>query len=191
MLLTIDRISRTNPFFTQNFSMYDIDSLPDMYETMIDRPAFIYDSISNITLSMTKNLTKFCSFFINQLNYTNEQCQEIFNNTVIDINQVRINRRNLFLFYLYEYIYFQQRKKRDLKVGEDFAVIRMRNNHFLNPLNNEYFLLLFNLFCFLFLFFNLENKLNFFCFYLNRFQIFFHIYLEIVENVKLKMKLWI
>ena len=93
MLITIDRISRTNPFFTQNFSMFDVDSLPNMYETMIDRPAFIYDSISNLTYTLTKNLTGFCSFFIHELNFTIEQCQETFNNTVIDINQVRIYRK--------------------------------------------------------------------------------------------------
>jgi hypothetical protein len=89
MLITIDRISRTNPFFTQNFSMFDVDSLPNMYETMIDRPAMVYDSISNVTYILTKNLTAFCGFFVNQFNYTLEQCQETFNNTAIDIHQVR------------------------------------------------------------------------------------------------------
>lgn len=127
MLTTIDRISRTNPFFTQNFSMFDIDSLPDMYETMIDRPAFIYDSISNLTYILSKNMTKFCSFFVNQLNYTYEQCQDILNNTAIDINQVRIYIQICSLvvaFFFSIFIYFQQRKKRDLKVGEDnFAII--------------------------------------------------------------------
>ncbi len=90
MLITIDRISRTNPFFTQNFSMFDIDSLPDMYETMIDRPALIYDSLSNVTYTLTKNLTEICSFLVNRLNYTYDQCEQIFNNTFIDANQVRM-----------------------------------------------------------------------------------------------------
>ena len=49
--------------------------------------------ISNLTYTLTKNLTRFCSFFIHELNYTIEQCEEIFNNTVIDINQVRIYRK--------------------------------------------------------------------------------------------------
>lgn len=89
MLTTIDRISRTNPFFTQNFSMLDIDSLPDMYETMIDRPAFIYDSFSNLSYSFTKNLTTICTFFVQQLNYTYEECELLFNNTSVDINHVR------------------------------------------------------------------------------------------------------
>jgi hypothetical protein len=124
MLITIDRISRTNPFFTQNFSMFDVDSLPDMYETMIDRPAYVYDSLANLTYTLTKNVTKFCSFFVNQLNYTYEQCEHIFNNTIIDINQVRMKREK---DNLYIYIYFQQRKKRDLKVGEEFAVITHKN----------------------------------------------------------------
>jgi hypothetical protein len=88
MLITIDRISRTNPFFTQNFSMFDVDSLPDMYETMIDRPAFIYDSLANLTYVLTKNITKFCKFFVKKLNYTYEQCEVIFNNTMINISQV-------------------------------------------------------------------------------------------------------
>ncbi len=92
MLITIDRISRTNPFFTQNFSMFDIDSLPDIYETMIDRPALIYDSLSNITYTLSKNLTKICSFFVHRLNYTYEQCEQIFNNTVINADQVRMIR---------------------------------------------------------------------------------------------------
>jgi hypothetical protein len=92
MLITIDRISRTNPFFTQNFSMFDVDSLPDMYETMIDRPAFIYDSLSNVTYRLTKNLTKICSFFVQRLNYTYQQCEEIFNHTVVNADQVRIER---------------------------------------------------------------------------------------------------
>lgn len=88
MLVTIDRITRTNPFFTHNFSMFDIDSLPDIYETMIDRPAFIYDSFSNLTYSLTKNMTQFCSFFVRRLNYTSEQCAEMFNHTTVDSNQV-------------------------------------------------------------------------------------------------------
>ena len=69
--------------------MFDIDSLPDMYETMIDRPALIYDSLSNLTHLLTKNLTMICSFFTNQLNYTYQQCETFFNNTVINLNQVR------------------------------------------------------------------------------------------------------
>ncbi|CAF3675437.1 unnamed protein product [Rotaria socialis] len=89
MLITIDRITRTNPFFTQNFSMFDIDSLPDMYETLIDRPAFVYDSLSNLTFSFTKNLTKICSFFIMELNYSKEECELIFNKTVINTNQIQ------------------------------------------------------------------------------------------------------
>ncbi|CAF0986967.1 unnamed protein product [Rotaria sordida] len=88
MLMTIDRISRTNPFFTQNFSMFDIDSLPDMYETLIDRPAFVYDCLSNLTYSLTKNFTTFCSFLTTQLNYTNEECEYLLNNTVIDVKQI-------------------------------------------------------------------------------------------------------
>ena len=68
--------------------MFDIDSLPDIYETMIDRPAFIYDSLSNITYSLTKNLTNFCSFFVHRLNYTSEQCKDMFNRTTMDSNQV-------------------------------------------------------------------------------------------------------
>ncbi|CAF3991769.1 unnamed protein product, partial [Rotaria sp. Silwood1] len=87
MLMTIDRISRTNPFFTQNFSMFDIDSLPDMYETLIDRPTFVYDSLSNLTYSFTKNLTIICSFFVIQLNYTNEECEHLLNHTAIAVNQ--------------------------------------------------------------------------------------------------------
>jgi len=105
--------------------MFDIDSLPDMYETMIDRPAFIYDSLENLTYSFTKNLTTFCLFFVNQLNYTSEECQLLFNNTVIDINQVRRKtpdfekaKRHI----LYIYIFFQSRKKRDLTVGGHVAV---------------------------------------------------------------------
>ncbi|CAF4380114.1 unnamed protein product [Rotaria sp. Silwood2] len=88
MLMTIDRISRTNPFFTQNFSMFDIDSLPDMYETLIDRPAFVYDSLSNLTFSFTKNLTTLCLFFVTQLNYTNEECEHLLNNSVINVHQI-------------------------------------------------------------------------------------------------------
>lgn len=88
MLMTIDRISRTNPFFTQNFSILDIDSLPDMYETLIDRPAFVYSSLSNITYTFTKNLTIYCSFLITQLNYTNEECELLLNNTAMNVNQV-------------------------------------------------------------------------------------------------------
>ncbi len=114
MLVTIDRISRTNPFFTQNFSMFDIDSLPDMYETMIDRPAFVYDSIANITYSFTKNLTTFCLFFVNQLNYTSEECQLLFNNTVIDISQVR-RKTQVFekakRHFIYTYIFSQEKKE--------------------------------------------------------------------------------
>ena len=109
MLITIDRISRTNPFFTKNFSMFDIDSLPEMYETMIDRPAFIYDSISNMTYTITKNISRICFFLVHQLNYTNEQCQEIFNQTTINIDQVReSNRKNLFV---YVYIFSREIKE--------------------------------------------------------------------------------
>lgn len=89
MLITIDRITRTNPFFTQNFSLFAIDSLPDMYETLIDRPAFVYDSLSNLTFSLTKNITSLCIFFVTQLNYTREECESIFNNTYINSDQVR------------------------------------------------------------------------------------------------------
>ena len=125
MLTTIDRISRTNPFFTKNFSMFDVDSLPEMYETMIDRPALIFDSISNVTYTITKNLTKTCSFFVQRLNYTYEECEEIFNHTVINIDQVRRERIEIETM-ICMCIYFQQRKKRDLKVGESLAVIMTR-----------------------------------------------------------------
>jgi hypothetical protein len=89
MLITIDRIAETNPFFRRNFSMIDIDSLPDMYETMIDRPAFIYDSLANLTYTLTKNLTTFCAFFHEQFNYTLDQCEQIIDHSVFDIRQVR------------------------------------------------------------------------------------------------------
>jgi hypothetical protein len=74
--------------------MFDIDSLADMYETMIDRGAFVYDSLSNLTYSLTKNFTSFCSFFINQLNYTYEQCEYLINNTIINMNQIRENKQD-------------------------------------------------------------------------------------------------
>ncbi|CAF1349808.1 unnamed protein product [Adineta steineri] len=114
MLTTIDRISRTNPFFTQNFSMFDVDSLPDMYETMIDRPAFIYDSVANLTYAFTKNLTTICSFFVNQLNYTYQQCELIFNNTNINITQVPS---------LFPYLIHNRpiREKRDIEDDFDMA----------------------------------------------------------------------
>ena len=89
LLLTVDRISRTNPFFSQNLSMFDIDSLPEIYETMIDRPALIYESLSNVTSSLVShNLTVFCSFFIEQWNWTREQCCQLSNHSIINLNQV-------------------------------------------------------------------------------------------------------
>ena len=89
ILLTVDRISRTNPFFTQNLSMFDIDSLPEIYETMIDRPALIYDSLSNAASSfVSHNLTIFCSFFIEQWNWTREPCTDLSNHSIINLNQV-------------------------------------------------------------------------------------------------------
>jgi hypothetical protein len=109
--------------------MLDVDSLPDMYETMIDRPALIYDSLSNLTYSFTKNITTICSFFVNELNYTYEQCEEIFNHTIINTNQVRQNRMKEKRSFVC--IYFQQRKKRDFQVGEHFAVILTRKKSFL------------------------------------------------------------
>lgn len=68
--------------------MFDVDSLPDMYETMIDQPALIYDSFANFSTIIVKNLTSFCSFLANELNYTEQGCFELFNNTMIDLNQV-------------------------------------------------------------------------------------------------------
>ena len=71
--------------------MIDIDSLPEMYETMIDRPAIVYDTLANFTSIISKNLTIYCSFFMTQLNYTREQCEEMLNNTHIQFSQVRFN----------------------------------------------------------------------------------------------------
>ena len=65
-----------------------------MYETMIDRPALVYDSLSNLTSSITKNFTLYCSFFVQQLNYTPEQCESLAANTIIDLSQVRTDERN-------------------------------------------------------------------------------------------------
>jgi regulatory protein YycH of two-component signal transduction system YycFG len=106
ILITIDRISRKNPFFTQNFSMSDVDSLPDMYETMIDRPAFIYDSLSDLTYSFTKNIPTISLFFVNELNYTYEQCEEIFNHTIINTIQVRMKENK---DHLYAYIFSKEK----------------------------------------------------------------------------------
>ncbi|CAF5132707.1 unnamed protein product, partial [Rotaria sp. Silwood1] len=59
-----------------------------MYKTLIDRPTFIYDRLSNLIYSFTKHLTIFCSFFMTQLNYTNDECEHLLNNIVIDFNQI-------------------------------------------------------------------------------------------------------
>ena len=68
--------------------MFDVDSIPEMYETMIDRPAFIFDSLNNLTYSFTKNTTRICSFLVEQLNYTIEQCHNILSNSHLDGNHV-------------------------------------------------------------------------------------------------------
>ncbi|UJR38397.1 hypothetical protein I4U23_031066 [Adineta vaga] len=88
LLTTIDRLSRTNPFFTQDFSMVDIDALPDIYETMIDRPALVFDSLQNLSSLFTKNLTRICSFFVTQLNFTEDECHLLFNSTTINLNNI-------------------------------------------------------------------------------------------------------
>ena len=90
--------------------MFDIDSLPDIYETMIDRPAFVYDSLFNVTSLFTRNLTKFCQFFVQRLNYTFEQCEDIFNHTAIDTNQVWRNRIEMIKDDLY--VFSAKKKKR-------------------------------------------------------------------------------
>lgn len=69
--------------------MFDIDTLPDIYETMIDRPAILYDTLANFSSILRKNSSVYCSFFIHQLNYTEEECAEIFNHTEIQFSQVR------------------------------------------------------------------------------------------------------
>ncbi|CAF0992599.1 unnamed protein product, partial [Didymodactylos carnosus] len=82
ILITIDRITRTNPFFTKDFSVNDIDSLPDIYETMIDRPAFIYDTLSNLTSHIFQNLSIFYPFLTEQLNYSLTDAQSLISLTI-------------------------------------------------------------------------------------------------------------
>ena len=81
--------------------MNDIDSLPDLYETLIDGPAFIYDSFSNLNHSLIKNQTLFCLFFIEQFNSTNEQCEHLLNYSIMNNRQVRRKILNIFRFMLF------------------------------------------------------------------------------------------
>ncbi|CAF4637163.1 unnamed protein product [Rotaria sp. Silwood1] len=156
MLMTIDRISRTNPFFTQNFSMFDIDSLPDMYETLIDRPTFVYDSLSNLTYSFTKNLTIICSFFVIQLNYTNEECEHLLNHTAIAVNQIPYasphvfrdsnknsqnnNEDNFDIFDYYSLLQISLQEEEFFNVKEIIGKI-ISTNSFINLTNEEVYLL--------------------------------------------------
>ena len=96
--------------------MFDIDSLPEMYETMIDRPAILYDTLANFSSIWTQNSSALCSFLVTQLNYTREQCDELFNNSQLQYSQVEQFFR--LRFRSNGSISLQRRSRRELTVGE-------------------------------------------------------------------------
>jgi hypothetical protein len=59
-----------------------------MYETMIDRPALVYDTLASLASTIANNISLLCPFLVEQLNYTDEQCRALSNASLVLFNQV-------------------------------------------------------------------------------------------------------